>query len=156
MWTIGPTLLQVACTRKVTAPVPFSPPVSFVVPDSVQSIFDDNCVGCHAGASPAGGLDLSPDSSFAALVDVPSLSCSPLVRVRPSEPDNSCLMLRLTGATTPQMPLGGQLTTAQIDVVRGWIEQGAGPAIVTFQTLASTRRQVHWLEGRLARHGPRT
>ncbi len=140
LWVVA-TLSQAACTTKVPTPTAPPPQGPSLVPDSVQVIFTDNCAfsGCHAGASPAGGLDLGPDSSFAALVGVPSQSCSPLVRVRPSRPDSSCLMLRLTGAVAPQMPLGGSPTPAQTAVVRGWIEQGAGPAVAAVQMFVSAR-----------------
>ncbi len=123
-------LLQSACTQKVpppNAPGPSPPPVT---PDSVQVIFDDNCAfsGCHGGSDPAAGLDLSAALSYQMLVDVPSQACASLLRVKPFKPDSSCLIKRLTGEVAPQMPPGSSLTAAQVAVIRGWIQQGAGPA----------------------------
>ncbi len=149
LWVVA-TLSQAACTRKVSAPAPPPPQGPSLVPDSVQVIFTDNCAfsGCHAGTGPAAGMDLGRDSSYAALVGVPSRSCAPLLRVRPSRPDSSCLMLRLTSTVAPQMPLGGSLTPAQIAVVRGWIEQGAGPAVAAAEMFASAWKQVWPLDAR--------
>ncbi len=120
-------LLQSACTQKVpppNAPGPSPPPVT---PDSVQVIFDDNCAfsGCHGGSDPAAGLDLSAARSYAMLVGVPSQTCGSLLRVKPFKPDSSCLIKRLTGEVAPQMPIGGSLSAAQVNVIRNWIAEGA-------------------------------
>jgi hypothetical protein len=104
----------------------------------VQAVFDRSCAAseCHSGRFPAAGLDLSRDSSYARLVDVPSFACDPLVRVRPYRPDSSCLVQRLSGEVGPQMPAGGTITAAELATIRHWIEVGAPPTRVT---LASAR-----------------
>ena len=77
-------------------------------------------------STPPNGLSLTPDSSYAMLVDRPSVDCAPLVRVRPGNPDSSCLMLHLDGRAQPQMPLGGPpLAPADTLKIWRWIKGGA-------------------------------
>ena len=122
-------LLQSACTEKVVAPNAPGPPPPPVTPDLVQVIFDGNCAfsGCHGSSAPAGGLDLSAAHSYGMLVDVPSQACMSLLRVKPFKPDSSCVIKRLTGEVPPQMPIGGSLSAAQMNVIRNWIAEGAKP-----------------------------
>ena len=121
-------LLQSACTQKIPLPNAPGPPPPPVTPDSVQAIFDGNCAfsGCHGGSAPVAGLDLSAAHSYRLLVDIPSQTCTSLLRVKPFKPDSSCVIKRLTGEVPPQMPPGG-LSTAQVNVIRNWITEGARP-----------------------------
>ena len=124
-------LAHLGCTEKV--PAPSAPrPQPAVVPDSVQVIFTASCAfsGCHAGSDPAGGLDLTQERAYGALVGVASNSCGPLSRVKPFQPDSSCLVKRVEGQVTPQMPPGGSLTSGEQAVIRGWIQQGAGSPVL--------------------------
>jgi hypothetical protein len=95
------------------------------------SIFDTNCAlsGCHAGASPQMGMNLSAGQSFSNIVNVPSMENGALNRVTPGDADNSYLYLKITGAagiTGSRMPLGrAPLSQTQLDLVRDWIEAGA-------------------------------
>lgn len=97
-------------------------------------------VTCHSGAAPAGGLDLTPGVAYDQLVDVPPQSVAReqhpgLARVVPSNKARSLLWLNLAGATLPglwqaplrPMPIGGlaPLTTAELELVQLWIENGA-------------------------------
>ncbi len=101
--------------------------------EAVQGIFARSCAfaGCHSGPAPREGLDLSAGALHAQTVRVPSVQVPSLLRVDPSRPDSSYLMLKLeglagaVGGIGTQMPLGGQLTPAQIDSVRAWILSGA-------------------------------
>ena len=99
-----------------------------------QAVFSPRCAGCHNGSQPPGGalpgaLDLRAGSSFASLVGVPSLEQSTRVRVAPSEPESSYLILKLAGAagiSGARMPFGGPfLDQATIDEVKTWIGAGA-------------------------------
>jgi hypothetical protein len=125
------TLVFVSCSGdhpSITAP-PSSPPVpgAMLLPDSIQAIFTESCAyqGCHAGPRPMAGLDLSPERAYATLVDVPSVSCPSRLRVRPGQPDSSCLIDRLSGRVEPMMPLAGWLPTDSRTIVVRWIESGA-------------------------------
>jgi len=126
---LGASMLAAgACTRKVGPPptAPGTPTGPIVTPDSVQAIFDNHCITCHSGSSAPAGMDLSADSSFANIVDVVSIKCAPLVRIRPFNPDSSCLMRRIDGRVLPRMPLSSPaLSPADTSTVRNWILQGA-------------------------------
>ncbi len=101
--------------------------------DEIQTaIFTPTCAtsNCHNGANPAGGLDLrDADTSFAQLVDVPSVDDPMILRVAPGDPDNSYLVQKIEGtaAQGQQMPPGGAapLSQAEIDAIRQWIMNGA-------------------------------
>ena len=101
--------------------------------DSIQeNVFTPTCAtaGCHTGAMPAAGQDLSDaDASFNALVMMPSVQ-SALFRVLPGDPDMSYLIEKLE----QDMPTGGlrmprngppYLDQADVDVIRQWITDGA-------------------------------
>jgi hypothetical protein len=97
---------------------------------TVQEIFTRrscNTAGCH-GAARSAGLDLSTAAAFASLVNVASTSEPAFLRVAPSDPDNSYLVIKLEGrqAVGSRMPLtGGPLDNIDLTNIRNWIAQGA-------------------------------
>lgn len=101
--------------------------------EGVQSIFTRSCAfsGCHAGATPQEGMDLSASSFHVNTVGVASHQVPGLYRVHPGQPDSSYVIYKLegragsVGGIGTQMPLGGSLTSAQVDSVRAWIQAGA-------------------------------
>lgn len=103
------------------------PSVSFA--NDVYPIFQTHgCagMGCHGGAAPAEGLDLSSSSkALATLVDVASGQCANKKRVASGDPTASYLVNKLTGSGLcfgTRMPkTGAALSTAEIDTVRAWI-----------------------------------
>ena len=100
---------------------------------SIQTnIFSPICAqaGCHVGASAQQGLMLdSVDNSFQDLVGIASTEVPSLLRVDPGNPDNSYLVHKIEGRSTivgAQMPLNQPaLSSAQIDAIRTWIQNGA-------------------------------
>jgi len=98
---------------------------------SIQAnVFSVSCAlsGCHTGAGAPFGLQLDPGFSYGNLVNVPSPRDSNLIRVVPGDPDASFLIQKLDGTQTlgERMPAGGPyLTTATINVIRKWIQDGA-------------------------------
>jgi hypothetical protein len=103
------------------------PPVSFS--GQVQPIFNASCTSnCHSGNHPAGGLSLASSASYGELVNVAS-SCNGLRFVAPGSPQTSYLINKLTGSgvcSGSVMPkAGSELPQAQVDLIRGWICQGA-------------------------------
>ncbi|MGD2135222.1 MAG: Ig-like domain-containing protein [Gemmatimonadales bacterium] len=99
----------------------------------VQPVFTNNCAlsGCHAGASPAQGMNLSAGSAYGNIVNVQSAESS-LLRIEPLEPDSSYLIHKVqgtqasVGGSGSQMPLGGPaLSQETIDVLRAWVRNGA-------------------------------
>lgn len=99
----------------------------FVFPDSnvsfgehVGAFFNVRCTGpCHAGATPAEGLDLTYPQSYFNLINGPQL-------VIPGNSNQSVLIMRLDGRIQPQMPLNSRLLTPnQLNGIRKWIDEGA-------------------------------
>ena len=87
---------------------------------------------CH-GEAKAGGLDLSTDNAFDALVGVPSIG-SNLALIEPRRPSRSYLYQKLSAKTFPgsyaisgsPMPVSGSAISAgQLEALRLWIEAGA-------------------------------
>jgi len=103
-------------------------PVDYVA--DIQAIFSSRCIECHAGASAPHGLRLSPENSYARLVNVASEEVPSLKRVKPRDPDNSYLIHKVAGtqAVGGRMPLNRTpLTEEQIALIRRWISEGANP-----------------------------
>lgn len=99
----------------------------------VQPILTASCAlsGCHAGASPAQGMNLSSGQTHSNTVNVQSNE-SALLRIKPLLPDSSYLVHKIEGTQSSvggsgsQMPLGGApLSQQQIDTIRAWITKGA-------------------------------
>jgi hypothetical protein len=100
----------------------------------VQPIFTANCAfsGCHAGASPAQGMNLSAGQAYANIVNVAANEAAGLMRVLPGQPDSSYLVHKIQGTQSTvggsggRMPLGASaLSQTQIDTIRRWITDGA-------------------------------
>jgi hypothetical protein len=103
---------------------------------SIQdNVFTPICSVCHIGASAPQGLQLDAAHSYALLVGVHSNEEPNLLRVKPDDPDNSYLYLKITGApgiVGGQMPLGETpLPASTIAAIRQWIINGAPNATST-------------------------
>ena len=93
-------------------------------------IFTPTCAssGCHGGASPQQGMNLSASQIFSNIVNVSSAEVPSLMRVKPGDPDNSYLVQKVEGTASvgSRMPFGQPaLTVAEIDMIRQWISDGA-------------------------------
>jgi hypothetical protein len=128
-------LLFLACGRlkEPTAPGagagdPIDPTATFT---RVQNeVFTPTCaqLGCHDPLGRQESMILSPGRAYAMSVGVASIENPALMRVSPSDPTNSYLYRKITGAgiTGDRMPQGGPfLTDPQIKLVRDWIRRGA-------------------------------
>ena len=75
------------------------------------------------------GLRLDPGFSAGNLINIPSPRNPNLIRVVPGDPDASFLIQKLQGTDGllgDRMPDGGPyLTTATVNVIRQWIQDGA-------------------------------
>lgn len=98
----------------------------------IQPILTQHCVMCHLPGAAQGGHSLYPDARKS-MVNVPSAQ-SPLLLVKPGDPQASYSYLKLTGehlaagGSGEKMPFpDGTLAAEQIDLVRRWIEEGARP-----------------------------
>lgn len=99
----------------------------------VQPILSSSCAlsGCHAGASPQQGMNLSSGLMHSNTVNIPSNE-SGLDRIEPGQPNQSYLVHKIqgtqgtVGGSGVQMPFGGPpLSQANIDIIRAWIADGA-------------------------------
>ena len=104
-------------------------PAAFTFTEIQTQILNINCAvsGCHSGASPPAGLNMTAPA-YASLVNVASTEVPSLLRVRPSDPNNSYMIQKLEGtaAVGGRMPLGGPfLDAATIARIRAWIAAGA-------------------------------
>lgn len=97
----------------------------------VVPILDRHCVSCHVEGGELGGLSLYPDP-WARLVGVTS-NQSALKLVEPGSPEKSYLYLKLlstqesAGGSGLRMPPQQPLPAADLETIRRWIQQGAGP-----------------------------
>ncbi len=95
------------------------------------TIFTTNCAvsGCHAGANPQQGQDLSEGQAFDNIVGVRSRERPELFRIEPGNPDNSYLVKKIIGdpdIVGARMPLGrAPLSPEQINLIREWVTDGA-------------------------------
>ncbi len=100
---------------------------------NVQPILTANCTtGCHGGATPILGQNLSEGQTIATTVNVASIELPSMDRIEPGDPDSSYLVHKIQGTqasdggTGERMPLGrGALSQSQIDIIRAWIADGA-------------------------------
>ena len=88
------------------------------------------CTSCH-GTSRSGGLTLLDGASYASLVNVAGINpCSAYTRVKPGDPNNSLLPLKMAGAPCgTRMPQGNSTyfdsNPGLVTRVRSWILAGA-------------------------------
>jgi hypothetical protein len=97
--------------------------------DSIQAhVFTPICSVCHVGANAPHGLRLDAADSYHLLVGVPSDEVPSILRVKPGDPDDSYVILKLEGhaAVGARMPFGGPyLSSDTVGVIRQWISDGA-------------------------------
>jgi hypothetical protein len=103
---------------------------------SIQAnVFTPICSPCHSGASAPEGLMLDAAHSYNLLVGIPSVEVPSLNRVKPGDPANSYIVLKIQGSAGivgGQMPLNETpLPQATINVIRQWITNGAPQAAAT-------------------------
>ncbi len=93
----------------------------------VEEIFERSCaqVGCHAGPVAQQDMFLTSRQYYASVVDKPSVGRPDMKIVVPGDPDNSYLMMKLTGApgiVGVQMPLiGDKMTDEELEILKAWI-----------------------------------
>lgn len=112
------------------------PPVTF---QQIQDqIFTSRCAtsACHSQQVRSGGLVLEAGAAYAALVRVEPMLAGArargLLRVDPSMPENSFLLIKLTTPSSAElgsrMPLiGNPLSDEEVEMIRAWIAAGAQP-----------------------------
>jgi hypothetical protein len=107
--------------------------VSFFQSD-IAPLLTSSCASCHLTGAEAGNMSLVPDKAIASLVGVKAVGAPTQIRVVPSEPDQSYLIMKLegthieNGGTGAKMPFGAPpLSPQKIAKLRQWISEGAKP-----------------------------
>ncbi len=94
----------------------------------IQPIFTANCAlqNCHAAPGQE-GMVLSQGVAYSNIVNVNSNEVPSLMRVRPTLPDSSYLVLKTEGRQSvgTQMPPTGPLGSSEIQLIRNWATKGA-------------------------------
>ncbi len=113
------------CSDNGSSPTDPGTDPSVTYSGDIQPLFNSRCLGCH-GLNGSGDLDLRADVSFGNLVNIVSLAYG-AARVLPTDADNSVLYDKVSGGGTfgARMPLGGMLSTADIEMIQTWITEGA-------------------------------
>jgi mono/diheme cytochrome c family protein len=94
--------------------------------EGAQAIFTASCSGCHGGSFPPLDGDLCAD-----VVDVSSAQVPEMLLISAGSSEDSYLYQKLAnahldvGGEGGQMPLGGSLEASEIDIIAGWIDDGA-------------------------------
>lgn len=76
-------------------------------------------------------MNLSAGQAYGNTVNVESLERAGMDRIEPGAPDDSYLVHKIQGTQADvggsgvRMPVGGQLTQAEIETIRSWIAAGA-------------------------------
>jgi hypothetical protein len=119
--------LLIGCSDSSTGPATPGTPVQASLSDIQARVFTPSCAlaGCHAGSSPAGGMNLAAGSSYTALVSIRSSLYASKLRVKPGSASESVLIGELRRELSPGMPPSGPLATAVIDSIAAWINAGA-------------------------------
>jgi hypothetical protein len=95
----------------------------------VQPIFTKKCAhpSCH-GVAKSAGMQLSAGAAYDNIVNVKSSEAPHFMRIKPSEPDSSYLVMKIEGKQQvgARMPLtGGPLADKDIQTIRSWVKAGA-------------------------------
>lgn len=103
---------NIVCNNPLPDPVSFS--------NNIIPIFNEHCnfIGCHAGTSPKGHLNLSPSVAYSNLMKIGSGYIDTL------NPIASLLYAQMISTSKP-MPPSGTLNDCSIQIVLRWIKQKA-------------------------------
>jgi hypothetical protein len=102
-----------------------SPPATIDYQQHVHTLLAAKCLSCHSAERRSGGL------SLAAYADALEGGRSGAA-IRPGSAAESLLMMRVTGAVAPPMPLGRPaLSPGEIGTLRRWIDEGARETVTS-------------------------
>jgi hypothetical protein len=99
---------------------------------NVVAVLGQHCavVGCHIPGSPPNGLVMTPSQAYSNLVGVTVVEYPTLFRVKPGDAADSYVYLKVTntapsGTQMPPPSTGDSLSTAEINILKDWINEGA-------------------------------
>ena len=122
-----------------------------LVPAEVINIFNENCVRCHAGGLNGKELNLRPEYIITSAVDQPSKKKPEIVIIKPGNPENSYLMMKIRhdpGIEGRPMPLGREeLSVENIQRIADWIASLSVETIMTAAPPKYVRAFTGWTVG---------
>ena len=127
---LGLGFVLAACGTQKSPTEPNDAPDPTATFTRVQAeVFTPSCAlsGCHSGASPKVGQDLSAGRAYAQIVNVRAVESTRL-RIAPGDPDASYLISKVKGDATitgSRMPLGGALPPERVKLLVDWVRRGA-------------------------------
>lgn len=127
---LGLSVALAACGTRKTPTEPSDGPDPAATFARVQSeVFTPSCAlsGCHGGANPQQGMDLSAGRSYSSIVNVRAVESTRL-RIAPGDADASYLISKVRGDATitgSRMPPGGALSPDQVALLVDWVRRGA-------------------------------
>jgi hypothetical protein len=113
------------CQGFCTGDAGFDGPVLLEVKDRIDRVCA-SADGCHGSGS--GMMSLSVGHEFGAMINVVSFEMSPMLRVKPGDPENSYVYKKLAcegGIVGSCMPLGFAFEPDVPRIFHDWIEAGA-------------------------------
>jgi hypothetical protein len=134
----GVRLFAVCCAALVLGacgtPVPRVPAAETVsYAKHLEPLVLAHCLGCHGAEEPKAKLVLEEGTGYGQLVGRRSVQVATMMLVEPGDTENSYLWLKLNhsapeGKGMPRTPTGvKKLRTAELELYRRWIEEGAKP-----------------------------
>jgi len=97
----------------------------------IAPLLKSHCAPCHLTGDEGGKMALHPAAAYQTLVGVKSIE-SPLLRVKPGDPDKSYIVRKVEGTHLEaggmglRMPMDGSyLQPEEIKLIRDWIRAGA-------------------------------
>lgn len=129
-------LLGLVCLSGLREPaVSFAQNDTQALAQQAIALLNARCLQCH-GAEPASGLDLrSREAALKGGSRGPAFIAG--------KPAESLLFQFVTGKQQPRMPQGGELSSAEIELLRRWIEAGAAWAEVAAMASAPERPDLY-------------
>lgn len=97
---------------------------------TIAPLFQEKCLACHNHTTRQGGLNLE---TYEALLNGGKRGAP----ITPGKSADSLLVKMLEGTIKPQMPLGDQLSDAEIGQIKAWIDAGASNASNPMTTVES-------------------
>ncbi len=127
---LGLGLVLAACGTQKSPTEPTDGPDPSATFSRVQAeVFTPSCAlsGCHSGANPTAGQDLSAGRAYGQIVNVRSVQSTRL-RIAPGDTEGSYMISKVKGDATisgSRMPLGGTLPPEKQKLLVDWVRRGA-------------------------------
>ena len=121
------------------------------IPADVIKIFYNNCTLCHGGGLANKELDLRSEYIFASAVGQPSQQKPSILRIKPGDPENSYLMMKIKHSPAiegkPMPPGSDRLPEKTIQRIADWITSLSAETVTTAAPSKYVRAFAGWTVG---------